>query len=247
MKKLISILSLTFVLFSCSKDDETTPQQVLVKVIDKIEVQRKYINSPTILTHTTKVDYNQNKEINKIQLISNNSIEYSSTFEYQNNRPVTSTIITCCEPAYQVAYSYNNDIFAGWSSVEYGNVPFDYYPENHMYINVGVGYGNNTYFMSPYDDITVKATDVEYAYEFVRSHKGPLYNVVNKKWISLFWQFGQEPYNVLTTYPYISIYDETNSQLHNVTSEYEGDNFIKNYKYTIGDSNYEVIFTYKYI
>lgn len=223
--------------------------QPLLKVIDKIEVKRTFTNNPVTYLDTRLIKYNQNKEISEIQYYVNNinEIEYAITFEYENNRPKTSTITPCCDPSYQVNYSYENDIFKGWSSIEYGDVPFEYFPQFQMYKNVGIGYGNYTYFMSPYNDITVKTTNEEYAYEFETAHKGPLFNVVNKKWISLFWQFGSEPYNVLTTYPYLNIYDETNSQLTNVISEYDQDGFIKSYKYTMDTKNYEIIFTYKSI
>ena len=88
MKKIITTLALSIVLLSCSKDDVPTPQPLL-KVIDKIDVKITAGSFPSN-TNTTQFSYNESKEISKIEYLPDGNLQYSYTYIYQNNIPVSS-------------------------------------------------------------------------------------------------------------------------------------------------------------
>ncbi|MVO10172.1 hypothetical protein GOQ30_13450 [Flavobacterium sp. TP390] len=255
MKKLILILALAMFSFSCSKDDEPTPQPLL-KVIDKIEVKTTNpFTFPLIFTYELRFEYNLNKEISKISYYySNGDLNASFAYTYQNNIPV-SAIYNQPEngdPASVVNYGYNNGIFNSVNYTYYYSAPefFTYNSSTKQYSSTG---GNNNFIVNETNDIEIKNRNgSEYAFSFDTSKKGPLYNVINKKWIPVLWYIsGLEStnYNVTTTYPVVSMFDDNLAQTNPFTNTYDTDGFVVKSFFTSanGVASSEITYSYKSI
>ncbi len=253
MKKIITILALSIVLFSCSKDDEPISQsQALVKVIDKIDVKTASGNFlPN--TNTTRFSYNESKEISKIEYISNGNLEYSYTYTYQNNIPVSSMyeFPGGGDPIYEVTYGYTNNKYASYYDAYYNTTTtFSYNNQFNQYTNTD---SNNSYILNQNDDIVSKRLNTfgnEFAYSFDTSKKGPLYNVKNKKFIPILWYgLSSLKTNEITNYPVTAIFDDNLAQNNPFVNTYDTDGFVTKSVFTINNGNqtYEITYTYKSI
>ena len=255
MKKIITLLALSIVLFSCSKDDEPT-QQPLVKVIDKIEVKTTNPNTfPVTSIYELRFEYNLNKEISKISYYySNGDLNASFAYTYYNNVPVSAIYDNpeSGDPVSVVNYGYNNDVFNSVNYIYYYTSPeyFTYNSSTKQYSNAG---GNNNFIVNATNDIEVKnRSGYEYAFSFDTSKKGPLYNVINKKWIPVLWYIsGLEGinYNVTTTHPVMSVFDDNLAQTNPFTNTYDTDGFVVKSVFTTdnGVVSHEIMYTYKSI
>lgn len=255
MKKIIKILALSIVLFSCSKDDEPTSQPLL-KVIDKIEVKTTNPNTfPVTSTYELRFEYNLNKEISKISYYySNGDLNASFAYTYQNNVPVSAIFNDpeSGDPASVVNYGYDNDVFNSVDYVYYYTNPvyFTYNNQTKQYSQTG---GNNNFIVNATNDIEIKNRNGnEYAFSFDTSKKGPFYNVVNKKWIPILWYIsGLEGtnYNVTTTHPVMSVFDDNLAQTNPFTNTYDTDGFVVKSVFTSGNgvASHEITYTYKNI
>lgn len=251
MKKIITILALSIVLFSCNKDDEPTSQPLL-KVIDKIEVKITAGNFPSN-TYTTQFSYNESKEISKIEYLPNGNLQYSYTYNYQNNIPVSSMyeFPGGGDPIYEVTYGYTNDKYTSYYDTYYDTtIAFSYDQSFNAYTNTE---SNNRYILNENDDIiskTLSNIGNEFAYSFDTVKKGPLYNVKNKKFIPILWNGTlNSKMNELTTYPIIAIFDDNLAQNNPFVNTYDSDGFVTKSVFTLsnGSQAYEITYIYKSI
>lgn len=254
MKKLVSILVLTLVLFSCSKDDAPEPVYVpTTKVIEKIETKTTLSGSGTVVNEKITFEYNSNKEISKISAFSNGALFYSYTYVYQNTIPVSSIydFPNGGDPAYQVTYGYTNGKYSSYfDSQSNSTTIFTYNEQFNQYTNTD---SNSRFILNENDDILIKTITLlnnEFSYNFDSTKKGPLFNVKNKKWIPVLW-FGcnNEKVNTITTHPVTAIFDDNNAQANPYTNTYDAEGFISKSEFTINNGNeiFEIMYTYKSI
>lgn len=250
MKKTISILVLSIVLFSCSKDDKPATNNQ-IKVIDKVAVQ--YTNSATTPeNYTTEYEYTTNKEISKITLYRNGEFQASYDYDYQNNIPVSAQYFNPeNDDNYPINYNYTNDIFSSISYPTFNTLEVFTYDE---ILNEYAGSGGNVQFrLNAENDIfqkTVSGTTLNYSFE--TNKKGPFYNVINKKWIPTLWFISRLEAsfnNVTTSFPVISVEDETSTTTYNYNNTYDSDGFVTKsiYSNAAGTFSIEINFTYKKI
>lgn len=253
MKNIITILIFSVVLFSCSKDDEPTPVTTpTIKVIDKIDVKITAGNFPSN-TYTTQFSYNQSKEISKIAYFNDENLQYSYTYTYQNNIPVSSMyeFPGGGDPVYEVTYGYTNDKYTSYYDTYYNTtIAFSYDQLFNAYTNTE---SNNRYILNENDDIisrTLSNIGNEFAYSFDTAKKGPLYNVKNKKFIPILWNgTSNSKMNELTSYPITAIFDDNLAQNNPFVNTYDSDGFVTKSVFTLsnGSQAYEITYTYKSI
>ena len=244
----MTLLLLSVVLFSCQKDDEPEPQKP-IKVIDKINIKKTYSGSSTIVTDRLDFEYNSNKEISKISRFENDVLYYSYTYVYQNNLPVSSMydFTSGGDPVYEVTYGYTNGKYARYYDSYYNDETlFTYNAQYNQYTN---SINGNRFILNEFDDITTRtASGNEYAFTFDTSKKGPLYNVVNKKWLPALW-YGIDGLGILeySTHPVTSLFDDNLAQANPYTNTYDTDGFITKSVFSVynGNSMYEITYTYK--
>lgn len=250
MKKIIAILTLSIILFSCNKDDEPTSQPLL-KVIDKIEVKITATSNGSF--HTEKIDfqYNNNKEISKISTFEENQLYYSLTYTYQNNVPFSSMYEypNGGDPIYEINYGYTNGIYSSYHDTYYDDTTiFSYNSQFNQFTN---SINGNRFVLNESNDfVSMTASGNEYAFSYDTTKKGPLYNVVNKKWIPSLW-YGISGLTIIemSTFPITSLFDDNLAQTYPYTNTYDADGFITKSVFTInnGDQAYEITYIYKSI
>jgi hypothetical protein len=250
MKKIISILVVSLVLFSCSKDDKPATNKK-VKVIDQVSVQ--YLNTVTLPeNYITKYEYTSNAEISKISLFRNGAFQASFDYEYQNSVPVSAQYYNPeNDEDYPLNYNYSNAIFSSISYPTYNTTETFTYNET---LNEYAGSGGNLQFrLNNENDIfqkTVSGTTLNYSFE--SNKKGPFFNVVNKKWIPTLWFISRleaNLTNVTTSFPVTSVTDSNASIIYTYNNTYDTDGFVTKsvYSNTIGTTSIEINFTYKKI
>lgn len=248
MKHLFSILILTFLLFSCSKDDEP---KTTIQVIDKTEVQITNINT-SAENYTTVFEYNGSNEISKISLFRNGSFQASHTYTYENNIPVSAQYFNLDDDEnYLINYNYTNGVF---SSISYPTFNTNEIFTHDQITNEYVGSGGGLNFrINTSDDISYKSkNNTPISYEFDSSKKGPFYNVTNKKWIAMLWYTSRlDAYsnNVTTTYPVVSYANQSTSVVYDYENTYDANGFVSTSEYSNSDGSIKITikFTYKYI
>lgn len=250
MKKVIAILTLSIVLFSCSKDDEPTSQP-LVKVIDKINIKKTFSGGSNFVIDRLVFEYNDNKEISKISRFENDDLFYIKTFVYQNNLPVSSMLDNFFfgDPLYELTYGYTNGIFSSYHDTYYDDTTiFSYNSQFNQFTN---SINGNRFVLNESNDFVSRtASGNEYAFSYDTTKKGPLYNVVNKKWIpSLWYAISALTINEMSTFPITSLFDDNLAQTNPYTNTYDADGFITKSVFTInnGDQAYEITYIYKSI
>ncbi len=250
MKKLVSILAVSMVLFSCSKNDDSKTQP-LIKVIENVSVQFTNENtSPE--NYMSQFEYNTKKEISKITLFRNGELQASFAYSYQNNIPVSAQYVNPQdEDNYLINYIYTNGLF---SSVEYPSFntsdAFEYNQSVSEFSRIN---GNLKFRLNTENDIfqkNINGTILNYAFDTTK--KGPLYNVVNKKWIPTLWfitRLDADFNNITTSFPITSIEDETSAISYDYNNTYDADGFVIKsiYSNTAGSSTIEINFIYKSI
>lgn len=251
MKKIITTLALSIVLLSCSKDDAPTPQPLL-KVIDKIDVKITAGSFPSN-TNTTQFSYNESKEISKIEYLPDGNLQYSYTYTYQNNIPVSSMyeFPGGGDPVYEVTYEYTNEKYSSYYDTYYNTtIAFSYNQQINLYTNTQ---SNNKYILNQENDIiskTLSNIGNEFAYSFDTAKKGPLYNVKNKKFIPILWNgTSNSKMNELTSYPITAIFDDNLAQNNPFANTYDADGFVTKSVFTLsnGSQGYEITYSYKSI
>ena len=249
MKKLITLLALSIVLFSCSNDDATAPQP-LVKVIDKIEVQKTNTNGNT-LTNRFDFEYNNNKEISKISKFVESEFYYSLTYTYQNNIPVSSMYDypEGGDPVYQINYGYTNGIYSSYYDTFYDDTTVFSYNAQFNQFTSSIN-GNRFVLNDSYDLVSISDSGNEYAFSYDTGKKGCFYNVVNKKWIPSLW-YGISGLRIIemSTYPITSLFDDNLGQSIPYTNTYDTDGFVTKSEFTSNNGTlaYEITYTYKNI
>ena len=251
MKKLVIVFTISLFFIACNKNDDqmTQLEPELLKVIDKIEVKITTGSNPPSI-YTTQFSYNSNKEISKLVYLFNDTMLFSYTYIYQNNVPVSSIydFPGGGDPAYQVNYGYSNGVYASYYDTYYDTtIAFSYNEQFNQYTNIE---SNNRYILNEFDDITTKYLSTfgnEYAYTYDTTKKGPLYNVVNKKWIPILWYgISNKVTNELSIYPITSIFDDNIAQNNPFINTYDVDGFIEKSEFSLNNGNqaYEIIYTY---
>lgn len=250
MKKIITIFALSIILLSCSKGDEPTPQPLL-KVIDKINIKITANSNGNF--HTKRIDfkYNNKKEISKISNFENDEFYYSLTYTYQNNIPVSSMYDypSGGDPIYEINYGYTNGIFSSYHDTFYDDTTnFSYNEQFNQFTN---SINGNRFILNESNDFVSKiGFGNEYAFSYDTTKKGPLYNVVNKKWIPSI-RYGTSGLTIIemSTYPITSLFDDNIAQTNPFTNTYDSDGFIIKSTFTInnGDQGYEITYSYKSI
>lgn len=248
MKKTFVFLGLVILLTSCSNEEKSNAD-IKIKVIDKIEVKITAGSNPSN-TYRTQFSYNSNKEISKLEYYLDNYLQYSYTYDYQNNIPVSSMydFPGGGDPAYKITYGYTNQKYSSYNDSYYNSTTaFSYNEQFNQYTNAD---NKNRYILNQYDDITTKTLSTfgnEFAYTFDIAKKGPLYNVKNKKWISLLWNgTANLKTNEISTYPVTSIFDDNLAQVNPFTNIYDAEGFVIKSTFTLnnGIHNYEITYTY---
>lgn len=250
MKKIITILALSIVLFSCSKDDAPTPQPLL-KVIDKINIKKTYSGNSNIVIDRLDFEYNSNKEISKISRFEDNTLYFSYTYVYQNNLPVSSMYDFTFggDPVYEVTYGYTNGKYSSYYDTYYDDTTvFNYNAQFNQFTN---SINGNRFILNESNDFVSKTgAGNEYAFSYDTTKKGPLYNVVNKKWIPSLW-YGISGLTIIemSTYPITAIFDDNLAQNNPFTNTYDTDGFVTKSVFTLsnGSQAYEITYTYKSI
>ena len=231
MKKIITTLALSIVLFSCSKDDEPTPIPT-IKVIDKIDVKITANSTGNFQTKRLDFEYNTNKEISKISRFEDNVLYYSYTYVYQNNLPVSSMYDFTFggDPVYEVTYGYSNGIYSSYHDTYYDDTTvFNYNIQFNQFTN---SINGNRFILNESNDFVSKiGTGNEYAFSYDTTKKGPLYNVVNKKWIPSLW-YGISGLTIIemSTYPITSLFDDNLAQNNPFVNTYDTDGFVTKWK-----------------
>lgn len=253
MKQLLSLLLLSTVLCSCGKDDDPIQEQQ-VKVIDKIEIKRTIVSTGSTSINSILFEYNTNKEISKIDKFNENTLHYSYTYVYQNNVPVSSMydFPNGGDPVYEVKYGYTDGKFSSYYDSYYrSTVSFSYNEIYNQYTNTE---SNGQFILNENNDVSIKKTasvNNEFSYTFDTAKKGPLFNVVNKKWFPalVFGCFSDETVNTVTTYPVTSLFDDNLAQTNPYSNTYDTDGFIIKSVFTTNNGNvaYEVTYNYKSI
>lgn len=247
MKQLFSILLLGIVLFACKKDNNQVQQQK-TKVIDKIEIKKTYTSSGTISNSRLNFEYSTNKEISKISLFDDDVLYYSYTYLYQNNIPVSSMYdyTSGGDPVYEVRYGYTNRRYSSYYDTHYDDeTVFTYNAPFNQYTNSVTG---NRFVLNDFDDITLRTgSGNEYAFTFDTSKKGPLYNVVNKKWIPALW-YGVSGLGIIeiSTHPVTSLFDDNKAQANPYTNTYDIEGFVTKSVFLLnnGSVKYEITYIY---
>lgn len=248
MKKIISILALSFFLFSCSKEDKPNPK---VKVVDKIDIKITANSTGNFQTKKIEFEYNTNKEISKTSVFHENVLYYSYTLNYQNNLPVSSMYDypDGGNPIYEINYGYTNGKFSSYYDSFYDDtINFAFNQQNNQYTN---SINGNTFILNENGDYVSKtASGNQYDFTYITSKKGPLYNVKNKNWIPIiFYGINGLTTIEITTYPITSLFDNNLSQTNQYTNTYDLDGFVVKSVFTINNANqtFEINYTYKSI
>lgn len=248
MKKAITTLVLTIIMFSCSSDDKPVVVNQ-TKVISKISTQ--YVGSnATPENYTTEYEYTVNNEISKISHFRNGVFEASYEYTYQNGIPVSAQYISIGDAdQYPINYGYDNDILSTVSYPTYNTIDlFDYDETLSEYSNFS---GDLRFRVNQQSDIFYKIfANTTLNYNFDVTKKGPLFNVVNKKWMPTMWFIGRQDSqlsNVLTSFPVTSVTSSDNSTTYNYVNSYGVDGFVTKSMYSnlTGSSTIEINFTYK--
>jgi hypothetical protein len=255
MKKTILIIAISIFLFSCSKDDEHTSQpiaQPTTKVIDKIESKIKF-GAAAEIKYTYQFSYNANKEITKIEFFNNDSFRYFYTYNYVNNIPTSGQYETIFDafPAYNVSFNFTNNRYASYFDSQLNDTTnFSYNTQFSFYTN---GINGNRFFINETGDLHTRSygsNGNEYAFTFDQNKKGPLYNVVNKKWIPLLWYgINNDRVPFITSLPLNSVFDDNIAQNNPITNTYDADGFVTKSVFTTenGQNTYETNYIYKNI
>ncbi|TJZ61488.1 hypothetical protein FAZ15_09870 [Sphingobacterium olei] len=250
MKKIGILFLLSVLLFSCRKDKTPEPQKS-VKVIDKINIKKTYSGSSTIVTDRLDFEYNSNNEVSKISRFEDDVLYYSYTYVYQNNLPVSSMYDFTFggDPVYKVTYGYTNRKYARYYDSYYNDETL--FTHNAQYNLYTSSVNGNRFMLNEFDDITTRtASGNEYTFTFDTSKKGPLYNVVNKKWIPALW-YGISGLGILefSTHPVTSLFDDNLAQANPYTNTYDTDGFVTKSVFSVynGTTMYEITYIYKSI
>jgi len=250
MRQLFSLLLGGIFLLSCRKNDKQGSAETL-KVIDRIEIKKTYTSTGSVLTDKITFEYNNKKEISKIATFEENVLFYSYTYTYQNNIPVSSRYDFTFggDPVYEVRYGYVNGRYASYYNTYYDDITnFSYNQQLNQYTN---SINGHRFILNEADDVSViTASGNEYAFTFDQTKKGPLYNVVNKKWIPALW-YSLAGLTVveITTYPVTSLFDDNIAQSNPYTNTFDADGFVTKSIFSVanGSLQYEVTYVYKSI
>ncbi|WP_028787837.1 hypothetical protein [Terrimonas ferruginea] len=250
MRHFFSLLLVSVFLFSCRKSDKQGSTET-VRVIDRIEIKKTTTSTGNVLNNKITFEYNNKKEIAKIATFEENVLYYSYTYTYQNNIPVSSRYDFTFggDPVYEVRYGYVNGRYASYYDTYYDDITnFSYNQQFNQYTN---SINGNRFILNEAGDVSViTASGNEYAFAFDQTKKGPLYNVVNKKWIPALW-YGLAGLTVveITTYPVTSLFDDNIAQVNPYTNTFDADGFVTKSIFSVanGSLQYEVTYVYKSI
>lgn len=153
------------------------------------------------------------------------------------------------DPVYEINYGYTNGKFSSYYDTYYDDtINFSYNAQYNQYTN---SINGSRFILNVNDDISIKtASNNEYSFTFDTTKKGPLYNVVNKKWIPTLWYGISGLTSVeITTYPVTSLFDDNIAQVNPYTNTYDADGFITKSVFTVnnGYENHEITYSYKSI
>lgn len=250
MRQLFSLLLAGILLLSCRKSGKQE-ERPSAKVIDRIEIRKTTTSTGSVATRSITFEYNNKKEVSKISSFEGGLLHYSYTYNYQNNIPVSSIydFTSGGDPVYEVKYGYVNGRYATYYDSYYDDITnFSYNQQFNQYTNTING---NRFILNEEDDVTViTALGNEYAFTFDKTKKGPLYNVVNKKWIPLLWYSAGTLTSVeISTYPVTSLFDDNIAQSNPYTNTFDPDGFVTKSIFSVanGSLQYEITYSYKSI